>query len=110
MWSAWWAGLAVAPDNAGLHPRETEWIVDNAQACWAFLTSDAAPVTLAGLERQVDVESVECEALLALVDDWRTVPIAERRADDLAWLFYLSGITGRPNEVKLTCRNLMVMG
>lgn len=110
LWGAWWAGLVVVPVNAKLHPRETEWIVENAQARWAFVTNDVAPGLLARLERQVDVETAEADALLAPVDDWRTVPIADRRIDDVAWLFYTSGTTGRPKGVMLTCRNLMVMG
>ena len=65
MWGAWWAGLVVVPANAKLHPREAEWIVGNAQARWGFVTRDVAPDALAGLERQVDVESALADALLA---------------------------------------------
>ncbi len=108
--AAWWAGLVVVPVNAKLHPRETEWIVDNAQARWGFVTGDVAPGALAGLERQIDVESPEADALLAPVDDPWAVPTAERAPDDVAWLFYTSGTTGRPKGVMLTHRNLMTMG
>ena len=77
LWGAWWAGLVVVPVNAKLHPAEAEWIVDDAQARWAFVTRDVAPQPLAGLERQVDVESAEAEALLAPVaDDGRSRPSA----------------------------------
>ena len=69
LWGAWWAGLVVVPVNAKLHPAEAEWIVDNAQARWAFVTRDVAPDPLAGLERQVDAESAEAEALLAPLGD-----------------------------------------
>jgi long-chain acyl-CoA synthetase len=110
LWAAWWAGLVVVPVNAKLHPRETEWIIENAQARWAFVTRDLAPEVLAGVERQIDVESAECDALLAPVERPLSVPVSERRPDDLAWLFYTSGTTGRPKGVMLTCRNLMVMG
>ncbi len=110
LWGAWWAGLAVVPVNAKLHPAEVAWIVDNAQARWAFVTRDVAPEPLAGVARQVDIESPEADALLAPVDDWRAVPVAPRRPEDLAWLFYTSGTTGRPKGVMLTHRNLTTMG
>ena len=42
LWAAWWAGLVVVPVNAKLHPREVEWIAADAQARWAFVTSDVA--------------------------------------------------------------------
>jgi long-chain acyl-CoA synthetase len=167
LWGAWWAGLAVVPVNAKLHPSEVAWIVDDAQARWAFVTADVAPSALPGLARQVDVQSPEADALLATGPDhgpdhgrnvergagqdagqdagreagrkvlqdagqdfgdsgldrthdhgpalasdgaWTAVPIAERGPDDLAWLFYTSGTTGRPKGVMLTHRNLMTMG
>lgn len=110
MWAAWWAGLAVVPVNAKLHAREVEWIIGNAGARWAFVTADVAPATLAGLERQIDVESPEADALLAPADDALAVPVADCEPDELAWLFYTSGTTGRPKGVMLTHRNLMTMG
>jgi long-chain acyl-CoA synthetase len=113
LWGAWWAGLVVVPVNAKLHRTEVEWIAANAQARWAFVTRDvmqAGAPPLAGLERQVDVESADADALLAPVDDAFAVPIAERGPDDVAWLFYTSGTTGRPKGVMITQRNLMTMG
>jgi long-chain acyl-CoA synthetase len=110
LWAAWWAGLVVVPVNAKLHPREAEWIVANAGARWGFVDQDVAPRPLAGLERQIDVASTECDELLAPVDDAFSVPVVERQAQDVAWLFYTSGTTGRPKGVMLTHRNLMAMG
>ena len=109
-WGCWWAGLVVVPVNAKLHPREAEWIVDNAQARWGFVSRDVAPDPLAGLERQIEVESAACDALLAPVADAFAVEVTERAADDVAWLFYTSGTTGRPKGVMITHRNLMTMG
>ncbi|MBX3610452.1 MAG: AMP-binding protein [Hydrogenophaga sp.] len=110
LWGAWWAGLAVVPVNAKLHPAEVEWIVDNAQARWAFVTRDVAPRPLAGLQRQIDVESSEADALLAPLPDAALPAPHESAPDDLAWLFYTSGTTGRPKGVMITQRNLMTMG
>ncbi|MGE0313923.1 MAG: AMP-binding protein [Lautropia sp.] len=110
LWALWWAGLVAVPVNAKLHPAEVEWIVDDAQARWGFVTSEVAPQPLRGLERQVDIASALADELLAPVDAWAEVPIADRAPDDLAWLFYTSGTTGRPKGVMLTHRNLMTMG
>jgi long-chain acyl-CoA synthetase len=107
LWGAWWAGLAVVPVNARLHPAELQWIVDDAQARWAFVTSDVAPQPLPGLARQVDLDSTEADALLA---PGPVRPIEPSAADDLAWLFYTSGTTGRPKGVMITQRNLLTMG
>ncbi len=114
LWGAWWAGLAVVPVNAKLHPAEVEWIVADAGATWAFVTRDVAPQPLAGIARQVDAESAEADALLAplapLAGALADHPPAPRAPDDLAWLFYTSGTTGRPKGVMISERNLMTMG
>jgi long-chain acyl-CoA synthetase len=110
LWAAWWAGLVVVPVNAKLHTREVEWIIDNAQARWAFVTHDVAPEPLAGLEYQTDVETHQADALMAPLTDAAAPPPCARQPDDVAWLFYTSGTTGRPKGVMLTHRNLMTMG
>lgn len=110
LWAAWWAGLVAVPVNAKLHPAEVAWIIDNAQARWAFVTSDVAPLPLAGLERQVDIESPEADALLAPVKDPTDSPPWASGPNDTAWLFYTSGTTGRPKGVMLSHRNLVTMG
>ena len=110
MWAAWWAGLVVVPVNAKLHLREAEWIVANAQARWGFVSHDVAPQVLAGLERQIDIESAAADDLLAPGADAQAVSVTAREPGDVAWLFYTSGTTGRPKGVMITHRNLMTMG
>ncbi len=110
LWGAWWAGLVVVPVNAKLHPAEVEWIAGDAQARWAFVSRDVASAPLAGVARQVDVASAEADALLSPMGDLPSDAPATRAPDDLAWLFYTSGTTGRPKGVMLTHRNLQTMG
>lgn len=110
LYSAWHAGLVAVPINAKLHPREIVYILENSAARVCFATPDHA-MALGGaslptsLERLIEVPSREFHAL----GQTEPEPIAERAADDVAWLFYTSGTTGRPKGVMLTHRNLMTL-
>ena len=105
LYAAWWAGLVAVPVNAKLHVREAQWILDHAQARWAFVTPDVGQ-QLAAPGRTVDASGAEYETLLSAPP----ATLAGRAPDDLAWLFYTSGTTGKPKGVMLTHRNLMTMG
>jgi long-chain acyl-CoA synthetase len=106
MFGIWHAGLAAVPANAKLHGRELGYILQHsgARVCFASAGLDAeiashAPATL---ERLIVIGSREYEALFA------ADPIAPWpcRGDELAWLFYTSGTTGRPKGAMLTHRVL----
>ncbi len=105
LYGAWWAGLAVVPMNAKLHPREAQWILEHSQARWAFVTPDVG-AGLQAPERTIDATGAGYEGLFALPPG----PLVARAPEDLAWLFYTSGTTGKPKGVMLTHRNLMTMG
>ena len=102
MYAIWHAGLAAVPANAKLHGRELAYILEHsgARVCFAShgLDSEIAPHAPATLERLITIGSAEYEALLAA----DPIAVWPRQGDDLAWLFYTSGTTGRPKGAMLT--------
>ena len=105
LYGAWWAGLVVVPVNAKLHTLEAQWILDDSQSRWAFVTADVG-AGLQAPERCIDVDSAAYATLCGGPDG---AAVADRGPDDLAWLFYTSGTTGKPKGVMLSHRNLMTM-
>ena len=106
MFGIWHAGLAAVPANAKLHGRELGYILQHsgARVCFASdgLDAEIAPHAPPTLERLIVIGSRDYEALFA-ADPIAPWPCG---GDDLAWLFYTSGTTGRPKGAMLTHRVL----
>jgi long-chain acyl-CoA synthetase len=110
MYACWAAGLAAIPINVKLHPREVAFILDDAAASVCFVTADMDTVAVdaareAGRTRFIDVDSSDYRKLLHATP----ARMQDVAPDDIAWLFYTSGTTGRPKGVMLTHRNLVAM-
>jgi long-chain acyl-CoA synthetase len=105
VWAAWWAGLPVVPINAKLHAKEAEYILEHSGARVCFVTPDLAG-TVPALERVIVLGDDEYRRLAA---GDAAPDVAPAAPDDLAWLFYTSGTTGRPKGVMITHRNLLAM-
>lgn len=110
MWGVWFAGAAIVPVNAKLHEREAAWIIADSGAKLAFVTGEHGealaphlPETCGGL---IDLQSAQFADMRAARPV--TGPVS-RGSDDLAWLFYTSGTTGRPKGVMITHGNLHAM-
>ncbi|HLI10742.1 MAG TPA: AMP-binding protein [Alphaproteobacteria bacterium] len=108
LYAVWHAGLVAVPVNAKLHPREIAFILENSGSRVCFASADLAS-GLAGVAPQpeamrhlVEVPSRDYARLL----ENEPIAMASRLPEDVAWLFYTSGTTGRPKGVMLTHRNL----
>lgn len=111
LFGVWHGGFAAVPMNAKLHTNEFAYMLEHAGATVCIVTPDMAETVAAtvpvrqGLVRLVETGSAEYDALFGGDPE----PMVERRADDLAWLFYTSGTTGRPKGAMLSNRNLLTM-
>ncbi|SFM43991.1 class I adenylate-forming enzyme family protein [Shimia aestuarii] len=106
-YGAWYAGAVVVPINAKLHGREAAWILKDADAAMCF----TSPGLHGALSNVCDMPCVDVTGSV-----WATAiangPLetaTPRDAEDLCWLFYTSGTTGRPKGVMITNRMLVAM-
>ncbi|HEX2654213.1 MAG TPA: AMP-binding protein [Xanthobacteraceae bacterium] len=106
LYGIWHAGLAAVLANAKLHGQELGYILENsgARVCFASgdLEGEIAPYAPATLEHLVTIGSKPYQQMLSA----DPMAIELRAPDDLAWLFYTSGTTGRPKGAMLTHRVL----
>ncbi len=112
------AGMAVVPMNVRLQPREHEYLLNDSGAfalVYAYEFRDHVAEIRALLDTVRHFVCVGGNAgrdlaydeLLNSASD--EPPPALPDPDDVAWLFYTSGTTGRSKGAMLTHRNLMTM-
>ncbi len=106
LYGIWFAGAVAVPVNAKLHPAELAWILENAEAEALFVSDDiAAGLAPPPCTRLIIATGSRDFAALAAHD-----PLpgpAPMGADDLVWLFYTSGTTGRPKGVGISAGNII---
>lgn len=111
LFACWHAGLVAVPINAKLHSREFAYIFDDSGAQVVFVSAELFETVgeAIGLSqtppRVIYIESKNWHALGTSAE----LPIHTAQADDLAWLFYTSGTTGKPKGAMLSHRNLLAM-
>lgn len=105
MFAIWAAGLVAVPLNAKLHPSEMEEIAIDSSAIVALVSPELSDLVLPPTATKFvigsDVYDAACSSEPGVPRD--------RSPDDLAWLFFTSGTTGRSKGAMLSHRNLVAM-
>jgi long-chain acyl-CoA synthetase len=112
LYGIWWIGGVAIPINAKLHGREAAWICSDAGARLTFVSDDTVAALLEAsddLPAAMQTLSVDSDEYLKMRDGEGSPAPLPRETDDLAWLFYTSGTTGRPKGVMLSHGNLVAM-
>jgi len=118
MFACFKLGCGAVPINFRLHPNEFSFIIDHSQAP-ILVTSNSFQAALKDVRPQMprvdhmittgesDEDFLDYETVLG----GGAPDFCDRQVlpDDVAWLFYTSGTTGRPKGAMLTHRNLMGM-
>lgn len=100
--ACWWIGAVAVPINAKLHPTEARWIINDSGASVVFTDSGGVFGSDCGFV-EVGRSKPRPQGRSQLTDP------AELDDNDLAWLFYTSGTTGRPKGAMLSHANLRNM-
>ena len=112
LYGIWWIGAVAIPINAKLHGQEAAWICSDAGAKMAFVSDDTREALIAakdGLPPAMKLLSVDSATYRSMREGEGASQPLTREIDDLAWLFYTSGTTGRPKGVMLSHGNLVAM-
>ncbi len=109
LYGIWWLGAAAVPINAKLHAKEVAWMIGNSMSSLIFCDDRTARQLAGELEEGFPVVSLQGEDFDSMREGASAHDPVALNTDELAWLFYTSGTTGRPKGVMMTCGNIQSM-
>ena len=109
MYGPWWGAFSTVPINAKLHGTEISYILENSGAKACLVGPELADIVRQHAPRSLEHLIVFGKPAYENLFTDKTTSIRHAEPDDLAWLFYTSGTTGRPKGAMLSHRNLYTM-
>lgn len=108
----WTAGLCAVPVNNKLHPKEIAYILENSESRLCLSTEEMIRQLTPLIREDQDLSLIDVRGQAwqqALTQPSMSSVQDPASKDELAWLFYTSGTTGKPKGVMLTHENLVFM-
>tara|TARA_B100000686_G_scaffold332670_1_gene397682 strand:+ start:595 stop:2127 length:1533 start_codon:yes stop_codon:yes gene_type:complete len=111
VFAAWHAGMSVVPMNSRLHKNEFTYILRDSGAKICFTSNNLyeeiskAAAEVPECRTIITAASVEYESLA----QGQSAPLAVKEEEELAWLFYTSGTTGRPKGAMISHGNIRAL-
>jgi long-chain acyl-CoA synthetase len=110
LYGIWWCGAVVVPINCKLHSSEAAEIIRDADARLVFTDGGAIFGNTLLIDGCLEITPVDFATGRSACSDADALARPVSRApDDLAWLFYTSGTTGKSKGVMLSHGNLTAM-
>ena len=109
LYGIWLMGAVAVPINYKLHPVETAYIIEQSEAKIVFTIESSANAVSTHFGSAVRTIAVDATGFAAFLACQPIHTAVRRDRDDLAWLFYTSGTTGRPKGAMLSHGNLLAM-
>ena len=119
MFAIFKCGAVAVPINARLHPKEFAYIVEDSGAKAVIFTDDFAAGLASIRDEMPEVDDSMSASARRHPGRRPSMPSSQQArashedvvcaSDDLAWLFYTSGTTGKPKGAMVTHGNLQFM-
>ena len=109
IYAVWFLGAVIVPINSKLHLEEVTWILKDSGAKIVFTDTDKGFKEESFRMSGIALIAVSTSSFKKLYLFEHNLKPAKVMKNDLVWLFYTSGTTGKPKGVMLSSNNLLAM-